>query len=137
MNSNAYLRLNLGSFAGFFFNGALSSGHFASYLDLSPNFSGTIFGVSNTFSGGGTGFVVPLIIGALTQVMWQVPLERDINIAINCGSWWRLPTKNGPFMAMLITYFIGTCLINSKTTPAAPSSARIWYQYLALNISDG
>ena len=54
--------------AGFFFNGALSSGHFASYLDLAPNFSGTIFGISNTFSGGGTGFIVPLIIGALTQV---------------------------------------------------------------------
>ena len=54
--------------SGFFFNGALSSGHFASYLDLSPNFSGTIFGISNTFSGGGIGFIVPLIIGALTQV---------------------------------------------------------------------
>ena len=53
--------------SGFFFNGALSSGHFASYLDLAPNFSGTIFGISNTFSGGGTGFIVPLIIGALTQ----------------------------------------------------------------------
>ena len=56
---------------GFFFNGALSSGHFASYLDLAPNFSGTIFGISNTFSGGGTGFIVPLIIGALTQVTYR------------------------------------------------------------------
>jgi hypothetical protein len=51
----------------FFFNGALSPGHFGSYTDLAPNFSGTIFGISNTFSGGATGFVVPLIIGAMTQ----------------------------------------------------------------------
>ena len=30
-----------------------------------------------------------------THLMRQVPLERDINIAINSCSWWRLRTKNG------------------------------------------
>ena len=34
---------------GMFFNGALSSGHFSSYVDLSPNFAGTIMGIVNTF----------------------------------------------------------------------------------------
>jgi hypothetical protein len=53
--------------AGFFFNGAMSPGHYGSYTDLAPNFSGTIFGISNTFSGGATGFIVPLIIGVMTQ----------------------------------------------------------------------
>ncbi len=53
--------------AGFFFNGAMSPGHFSSFTDLAPNFSGTIFGISNTLSGGGTGFIVPLVIGAMTQ----------------------------------------------------------------------
>ena len=37
---------------GMFFNGAISSGHFASGVDLSPNYAGTIFGVTNTVSGG-------------------------------------------------------------------------------------
>ena len=52
---------------GFFFNGAISCGHFSSYIDLAPNFSGTLFGIGNTFSGGGTGFLAPLVIGAITQ----------------------------------------------------------------------
>ena len=52
---------------GFFFNGAMSAGHFSSYIDLSPNFSGTIFGIGNTFSGGSTGFLVPTVVGAITQ----------------------------------------------------------------------
>lgn len=52
---------------GMFFNGALSSGHFSTPVDLAPNYAGTLFGISNTFSGGGTGFLVPTIIGILTQ----------------------------------------------------------------------
>ena len=52
---------------GFFFNGALASGHFGTPADLAPNFSGTLFGISNTMSGGATGFIVPTVIGALTQ----------------------------------------------------------------------
>ena len=34
---------------GMFFNGAISSGHFSSYVDLAPNFAGTLMGISNTF----------------------------------------------------------------------------------------
>jgi hypothetical protein len=37
---------------GMFLNGFLASGHFSSFTDLAPNFAGTIFGISNTFSGG-------------------------------------------------------------------------------------
>ena len=37
---------------GMFFNGAISSGHFSSFVDLAPNFAGTLFGISNVFSGG-------------------------------------------------------------------------------------
>ena len=37
---------------GMFFNGAVSSGHFSSFVDLAPNFAGTLFGISNVFSGG-------------------------------------------------------------------------------------
>ena len=54
---------------GMFTNGALSSGHFASYGDLSPNFAGSVFGISNTISGGSIGFIVPLFIGAMTSNM--------------------------------------------------------------------
>ena len=37
---------------GMFFSGAISSGHFSSFVDLAPNFAGTLFGFSNSFSGG-------------------------------------------------------------------------------------
>ena len=51
-----------------FFNGAFVAGHFASYTDLAPNFSGTLFGIANTLSGGAMGFVVPTIIALITHV---------------------------------------------------------------------
>jgi len=47
---------------GMWFNGALSAGHMASHVDLAPNFSGTLFGISNTVSGGGMGTIAPLVI---------------------------------------------------------------------------
>ena len=50
-----------------FFNGAISSGHFSSPVDLSPNYSGTLFGISNTLSGGFMGYTVPVIVGIITQ----------------------------------------------------------------------
>ena len=76
----------------FFFNGALSSGkfklmmsfiyifliylyfkgHFASSVDLAPNFSGTVFGISNTFSGGATGFIVPTVIGMYSSASLNI-----------------------------------------------------------------
>lgn len=52
---------------GFFFTGASSSGHLSSFVDIAPNFAGTMFGISNTFAGGGTNFLVPTVVGLLTQ----------------------------------------------------------------------
>ena len=43
---------------GMFFNGAISSGHFSSFVDLSPNFAGTLMGITNT---GGSKMVVELV----------------------------------------------------------------------------
>lgn len=53
---------------GFFFQGAVFSGNFSSLVDLAPNFSGTLNGITNTVAGGGVGFLVPLVIGSVTQV---------------------------------------------------------------------
>ena len=53
---------------GMFFNGAFSAGNFSSHLDLAPNFAGTLMGISNTFAGGVTGFVVPTVIGAIREL---------------------------------------------------------------------
>ena len=53
---------------GMFFNGAFSAGMFSSHLDLAPNFAGTLMGISNTFAGGVTGFVVPTVIGAIREL---------------------------------------------------------------------
>ena len=52
---------------GMFFNGALSSGHFSSPSDLSPNYAGTMFGISNTLSGGVTAYSTAAIVGAYTS----------------------------------------------------------------------
>ena len=43
--------------------------------------------------------------------MRQVPLERDINIAINGPFWVEVANPEHPFTAMLISYSRGTCLI--------------------------
>ena len=53
---------------GMFCNGAFSAGNFSSHLDLAPNFAGTLMGISNTFAGGVTGFVVPTVIGAIREI---------------------------------------------------------------------
>ena len=53
---------------GMFCNGAFSAGMFSSHLDLAPNFAGTLMGISNTFAGGVTGFVVPTVIGAIREL---------------------------------------------------------------------
>ena len=52
---------------GKFFNGAISSGHFSSPVDLTPNYAGTLFGISNTISGGCLGFAVPVAVGAMLK----------------------------------------------------------------------
>ena len=53
--------------SGMFLNGALSSGHFSSPTDLAPNLAGTIFGMSNTMSGGLTAYLTAVTVGAITQ----------------------------------------------------------------------
>ena len=57
---------------GFFFNGGVSSGYFSSFVDLAPNFVGTLCGIANTFTGGGVGFIIPLVIGSITQVSQKI-----------------------------------------------------------------
>ena len=52
---------------GMFFNGALSSGHFSSPSDLAPNYAGTIFGMSNTMSGGATAYLTAVAVGAIIK----------------------------------------------------------------------
>lgn len=52
---------------GKLFNGAVSAGHIASAVDLAPNYSGTLFGLTNTLSGGGMGTLAPMLIGYLTR----------------------------------------------------------------------
>ena len=44
--------------------------------------------------------------------MRQVPLERDINIAVNGCSGFATSTQKGPFMAMLLSRSRGTYLID-------------------------
>lgn len=48
-----------------FFN-AIAAGHFVSQVDLSPNFAGTLLGISNTISGGGMNALAPLVCGYFT-----------------------------------------------------------------------
>ena len=43
--------------------------------------------------------------------MRQVPLERDINIAVNGPLWMEVANPEHPFTAMLISLSRGTCLI--------------------------
>ena len=47
----------------------------------------------------------------IAWTMRQVPLEHDINIVVNGCSGFATSTKNGPFMAMLISRSRGTYLI--------------------------
>ena len=81
---------------GMFFNGAFSAGNFSSHLDLAPNFAGTLMGISNTFAGGVTGFVVPTVIGAIREL-------DDYDIF----SRWKII-----FTSAAVIYFLGnTCYV--------------------------
>ena len=48
------------------FLNAIAAGHFASAVDLSPNFAGTLLGITNTFSGGGMSALARLVCGTIT-----------------------------------------------------------------------
>jgi len=46
-------------------NGAVTAGYLGNGLDIAPNFSGTIFGIANTFSSVG-GFLSSFMVGTIT-----------------------------------------------------------------------
>lgn len=48
------------------FNGAACQTSLVNHQDLAPNFAGSLYGIMNTF-GSFPGFIIPLIIGALTS----------------------------------------------------------------------
>lgn len=52
--------------AQLFLNGAVTAGYLGNGLDIAPNFSGTIFGMANTFSSIG-GYVSTFMVGTLTE----------------------------------------------------------------------
>ncbi|KAF2360568.1 Major facilitator superfamily [Trinorchestia longiramus] len=54
-------------------NGAANSGFGCSYLDLAPNFAGTLMGLSNTLANT-SGFLAPMMVGAL--ISGQETLDR-------------------------------------------------------------
>lgn len=53
-------------FVGIGLLGCGFSGWSSSYMDIAPNYSGTLYGISNTF-GSIPGFVAPSVVGALTE----------------------------------------------------------------------
>lgn len=50
---------------GLTINGAVTAGYLGNGLDIAPNFSGTIFGIANTFSSMG-GFISSFLVGTVT-----------------------------------------------------------------------
>ncbi|XP_050465192.1 putative inorganic phosphate cotransporter [Cataglyphis hispanica] len=50
---------------GLTINGAVTAGYLGNGLDIAPNFSGTIFGIANTFSSMG-GFISSFMVGTIT-----------------------------------------------------------------------
>ncbi|XP_066967806.1 sialin-like isoform X2 [Macrobrachium rosenbergii] len=49
-----------------FFNGAITTSQLVNHTDIAPNFSGTLFGISNTFASIAS-FIAPVAVGALTE----------------------------------------------------------------------
>ena len=48
-----------------------------------------------------------------------MPLERDINIAVNGPFWVEVANQEHPFTAMLISHSRGTCPIKLSSVPGA------------------
>ncbi len=76
---------------GMFFNGALSSGHFSSYVDLSPNFAGTIMGIVNTFGSKISSpfaffflsYLIFLSVYHSISLLFSIPPTRRFNQRVN------------------------------------------------------
>ncbi|KAK7066420.1 hypothetical protein SK128_019270, partial [Halocaridina rubra] len=49
-----------------FFNGAITTSQLVNHTDIAPNFSGTLFGISNTFASIAS-FISPIAVGAITK----------------------------------------------------------------------
>ena len=64
--------------------------------------------------------------------MRYVPLERDINIAVNGSFWVEVANQEHPFTAMITSHSRGTCLIsNGGVRVQLPPSANVGYVYIA------
>ncbi|KAK3883936.1 hypothetical protein Pcinc_011758 [Petrolisthes cinctipes] len=59
---------------GLFFNGAVTISSMTNHTDLSPNFSGTLFGVDNSLASLAS-FVLPMVVGVLTD--GQLSFQTD------------------------------------------------------------
>lgn len=70
--------------AQLFLNGAVTAGYLGNGLDIAPNFSGTIFGMANTFSSIG-GYVSTFMVGTLTENNVRLQLTHFYNIFTNIG----------------------------------------------------
>ena len=57
---------------------------FSSHVDLAPNFSGTLFGISNTVSGGGMGSIAPLVLSLFQKTL----LKRVVILSKVCWHLW-------------------------------------------------
>ena len=55
-----------------------------------------------------------IVYKVVEVTMRQVPLERDIIIAISGPFWMEVANPEHPFTAMLISHSRGTCLIGSE-----------------------
>ena len=78
----------------------------------------------------------------VVEAMRQVPLECDINIAVNGRSGFATSTQKGPFMAMLIsrsrgTYLIVHCLIVQRNKDEAINVFPSIYEALAIALEHG
>ena len=64
--------------AGLFFNGGICASLMSSYIDMAPNYAGTLMGIANT-SSSIISFIVPLVVGQILEnkslkleQQWQV-----------------------------------------------------------------
>ena len=75
----------------------------------------------------------------MVEYMWtmrQVPLERDINIAVNGCSGFATSTQKGPFMAMLISCSRGTYPICDKFANMHVTFISVLCSTIAKGVSD-
>ena len=57
-------------------NGAVFSGYICSFMDMAPNFAGTLKGISSTFASM-PGFLAPIVVGAITQDNVSLAISGD------------------------------------------------------------